>query len=50
MGPPRRIAAAPDLPVNPDLLRHVQSDRVEELDILYGEIKIDPAKLKMREP
>ena len=34
---------------NPDLLRHVSPIEWKNV-ILYGEIKIDPAKLKMREP
>ena len=44
-----RIAAAPDFPFDPDLLRHVSPIEWKNV-ILYGEIKIDPAKLKMREP
>ena len=42
-----RIAAAPDFPFDPDLLRHVSPIEWKNV-ILYGEIKIDPAKLKMR--
>ena len=44
-----RIAAAPDFPFDPDLLRHVSPIEWKNV-ILSGEIKIDPAKLKMREP
>ncbi len=44
-----RIAAAPDFPFDPDLLRHVSPIEWKNV-ILYGEIKIDPAKLKLREP
>ena len=44
-----RIAAAPDFPFDPDLLRHVSPIEWKNV-ILYGEIKIDPAKLKMRGP
>ena len=41
--------AAPDFPFDPDLLRHVSPIEWKNV-ILYGEIKIDPAKLKMRRP
>ena len=44
-----RLATAPDFPVDPDLLRHVSPIEWKNV-ILYGEIKIDPAKLKMRRP
>ena len=44
-----RIAAAPDFPFDPDLLRHVSPIECKNV-ILYGESKIDPAKLKMRQP
>ena len=44
-----RIAAAPDFPFDPDLLRHVNPIEWKNV-ILYGEIKIDPAKLKLRQP
>ena len=44
-----RIAAAPDFPFDPDLLRHVSPIEWKNV-ILYGEIKIDPAKLRMRDP
>ena len=37
------------LPVRPDLLRHVSPIEWKSV-ILYGESKIDPAKLKIREP
>ena len=41
------IAAAPDFPFDPDLLPHVSPIEWNNI-ILYGEIKIDPAKLKLR--
>ena len=44
-----RLAAAPDFAFDPDLLRHVSPIEWKNV-ILYGEIKIDPAKLKMRRP
>ena len=44
-----RLAAAPDFPFDADLLRHVSPIEWKNV-ILYGEIKIDPAKLKMRGP
>ena len=44
-----RLAAAPDFPFDPDLLRHVSPIEWKNV-ILYGEIKIDPAKLTMRDP
>ena len=40
-----RLAAAPDFPFDPDLLRHVSPIEWKNV-ILYGEIKIDPSKLK----
>ena len=43
------IAAAPDFPFDPDLLPHVSPIEWNNI-ILYGEIKIDPAKLKLRVP
>ena len=43
------MAAAPDFPFDPDLLRHVSPIEWKNV-ILSGEIKIDPAKLKMHEP
>ena len=42
-----RLPAAPDFPFDPDLLRHVSPIEWKNV-ILYGEIKIDPSKLKMR--
>ena len=42
-----RIASAPDFSFDPDLLRHVSPIEWKNV-ILYGEIKIDPSKLKMR--
>ena len=44
-----RMAAAPDFPFDPGLLRHVSPIEWKNV-VLYGEIKIDPAKLKMRRP
>ena len=44
-----RLAAAPDFPFDPALLRHVSPIEWKNV-ILYGEIKIDPAKLKTRRP
>ena len=44
-----RITAAPDFPFDPDLLRYVSPIEWKSV-ILYGESKIAPAKLKMREP
>ena len=44
-----RLAAAPDFPFDPDLLRHVSPIEWKNV-ILYGEIKIDPAKLTRRRP
>ena len=41
------LAAAPDFPFDADLLRHVSPIEWKNV-ILYGEIKIDPAKLKTR--
>ena len=41
--------AAQDFPFDPDLLRHVSPIEWKNV-VLYGEIKIDPAKLKMRGP
>ena len=49
MGFERRLRAAPDFPFDPDLLRHVSPIEWKNV-ILYGEIKIDPAKLKRRQP
>ena len=37
-----RIAAAPDFPFDPDLLRHISPIEWKNV-ILYGESKIDPA-------
>ena len=44
-----RIAAAPDFPLDPDRLRHVSLIE-QKIVILYGEIKIGHAQLKMRGP
>ena len=44
-----RLAAAPDFPFDPDLLRHVSPIEWKNI-VLYGEIKIDPAKLTRRSP
>ena len=43
------MAAAPDFPFDPELLRHVSPIEWKNA-IRYGEIKILPAKLKMRGP
>ena len=42
-----RMTAAPDFPFDRNLLRHVSPIERKNI-ILYGEIKIDPVKLKMR--
>ena len=42
-----RMTAAPNFPFDRDLLRHVSPIEWKNI-ILYGEIKIDPAKLRMR--
>ena len=42
-----RITAAPDFPFDRNLLRHVSPIEWKNI-ILYGEITIDPVKLKMR--
>ena len=44
-----RLAAAPDFPFDPDLVRHVSPIEWKNI-VLYGEIKIDPAKLTRRSP
>ena len=44
-----RLATAPDFPFDPDLLRHVSPIEWKNV-VLYGEIKIDPAKLTRRDP
>ena len=44
-----RLAAAPGFPFDPDLLRHVSPIEWKNV-VLYGEIKIDPAKLTRRRP
>ena len=44
-----RMAAAPDFPFEPDLLRHVSPIEWKNV-VLDGEIKLDPAKLKTRRP
>ena len=44
-----RLAAAPDFPFDPALLRHVSPIEWKNV-VLYGEIKIDPAKLTRRRP
>ena len=43
-----RIAAAPDFPFDRELLRHVSPVEWKNV-ILYGEIKIDPDKLRTRD-
>ena len=42
-----RMTTAPDFPFDRNLLRHVSPIEWKNI-ILYGEIKIDPVKLKMR--
>ena len=42
-----RLAAAPDFPFDPELVRHISPIEWKNV-ILYGEIKIDPEKLRMR--
>ena len=44
-----RIAAAPDFPFDPDLLRHVSPIEWKNV-ILYGEIKIDPRQAQDARP
>ena len=44
-----RLAATPDFPFDPNLLRHVSPIEWKNV-VLYGEIKIDPAKLTRRRP
>ena len=45
-----RLAAAPGFPFDPELLiTHVSPSEWKNV-ILYGEIKIDPAKLRIRGP
>ena len=46
---PGDLTAAPDFPFDPDLLRHVSPIEWKNV-VLYGEIKIDPAKLTRRRP
>ena len=43
------MVAAPDFPFDPDLLRHISPIEWKNV-VLYGEIKIDPAKLTRRSP
>ncbi len=44
-----RLTAAPDFPFDPELIRHISPIEWKNV-ILYGEIKIDPEKLRMRRP
>ena len=44
-----QMAAAPDFPFDLDLITHVSPIEWKSV-ILYGEIKIDPAKLRIRDP
>ena len=44
-----QMAAAPDFPFDLDLITHVSPIEWKNV-ILYGEIKIDPAKLRIRDP
>ena len=43
------MAAAPDFPFDPELIARVSPIEWKNV-ILYGEIKIDPAKLRIRNP
>ena len=40
---------APEFPFDPELIRHISPIEWQNV-ILYGEIKIDPEKLRMRRP
>ena len=42
-----RLAAAPDFPFDPELIARVSPIEWKNV-ILYGEIKIDPDKLRIR--
>ena len=44
-----RLAAASDFPFDIDLISHISPIEWKNV-ILYGEIKIDPAKLRIRSP
>ena len=44
-----RLTTAPEFPFDPELIRHVSPIEWKNV-ILYGEIKIDPEKLRMRRP
>ena len=44
-----RMAATPDFPFDRDLLKHISPIEWRSV-ILYGEIKIDPEKLRRRGP
>ena len=44
-----RIAAAPDFPFDPELIARISPIEWRNI-VLYGEIKIDPSKLRVRSP
>ena len=44
-----RLAADPDFPFNPDLIQHVSPVEWHNI-VLYGEIRLDPNKLWVRNP
>ena len=44
-----RIAAAPDLPFDPELIARISPIEWRNI-VLYGELKIDPSKLRVRSP
>ena len=44
-----RIAAAPDFPFDPELIARISPIEWRNI-VLYGEIKIDPSKLRVRGP
>ena len=44
-----RIAVAPDFPFDPELIARISPIEWRNI-VLYGEIKIDPSKLRVRGP
>ena len=44
-----RLAVDPDLPFDPDLIQHVSPVEWHNI-LLYGEIRLDPNKLRARNP
>ncbi len=44
-----RIAAAPDFPFDPELIARISPIEWRNI-VLYGEIKLDPSKLRVRSP